>query len=190
MAVTASALSSRGLRPEHVHPEDLVRRRVGDHLDEPLGLTRREGAAGSGEGERPRPPRNARLVELGLGPAHPRDLGMGVDHPGHGTVVDPAPPARDALRDRNPVLRGAVGEHRSRGAVADRPHVRAARAAEFIHPYEPPIVTSDARRLEAELLGDGPASDRDHEPVHLDPVGSVRVLVMDHHRFVSRTRSR
>ena len=94
--------------------------------------------------------------------------------------------ARDPLRDRDPVLRGPVGEHGPGRAVADRPDAIAARAAELVDPDEPAFVALDARLLEAEPLGDGPASDRDHEPVHLDPVRSLRVLVVDGHRFGAR----
>ena len=129
---------------------------------------------------------DARLVELGLGSADPRDLRMGVDHPRHGAVVDPALAARDALRDRDPVLRSTVGEHGPRRAVADRPDAIAIRAAEIVHPHEPSLVPLDACLVESELFGYGPASDRDHEPVHLEPVRTRRILVVDDHRFVAR----
>ena len=78
-----------------------------------------------------------------------------------------------------------MGEHRPRRAVADRPDAVAARAAELVDPDEPAFVALDARLLEAEPLGDGPAPDRDHEPVHLDPVGSLRILEVHGHRLVA-----
>ena len=90
------------------------------------------------------------------------------------------------FRDRDPVLRRPMGEHRPRRAVADRPDVLPARAAEPVHPDEPSFVPFDPRLLETEPFGGGPASDRDHHPFRLEPVRPARVLEMHGHRLVAR----
>ena len=143
---------------------------------------------------------HASLPRLGLGESDARDLGRAVGDLGDVHVVDVGHVlARDALGDRVALGEGDVGELQGRGGdVADRPDVRDVRPELRVDVHEALLVYRDAGVVEAESLGDGPATDRHQADVgghglRLAPdlVGHLdRVVRVDHgrHRRAGRRR--
>src|SRR5262249_36410760 len=99
------------------------------------------------------------LASLRLGEADAGDLGIGVDRPRHRTVVDDRVVAARIFGRDLALTEGRVRELPVAGAVADRVDVRNGRAPVFVggNPLAP--VELDARRLEAEVLDVGAATD-------------------------------
>ena len=157
----------RGLGPEDVHAQEAIGVRIGQDLDHPRGFARALRAAAGHEWETAGAKRNAVFFEFALGPADPGDLGVGVDHPGHQRVVHVGRVARDHLGDGHTFLGRLVRQHRSVHAVAHRPDAVDAGAALFVHHDAAALVQRQAGRLGREPLGVGAATDRDHQPIHL-----------------------
>src|SRR4029078_9539820 len=89
------------------------------------------------ERKRSRAERDALLLQLAFGPAHPRDFRRRIDDPWNGVEVDVTVLSRDALGDRDPFVFGLVREHWPAHHVADRPDVRKVRPAIAVDGHEP-----------------------------------------------------
>src|SRR5579875_2321649 len=158
---------------DHVDAEDApgppVRALLADDLHEAVGLADDE-----------RPPVAPVGVLLGhhvvagllgrlLGEPGERHLRVAVDAPGHAGVVDGDHlVAQDLVDHEHPLGEADVGQLRGGHHVAAGVHARLAGPHVLVHLDEPPLVHLDLRALEAELLGQRPAADGDHDGLHLD----------------------
>ena len=151
-----------GVRADDVHAEDLVRGRVREDLDHALGIADGARARVRAERERADLVLYVSFLELLLGPAHRRELGVRVDDARDRVVVHVAREAGDVLHARDALLLGLVREH---GAVdhvpegEDRGHLG---AEVLVHLDPSQFVGLDAQVLQPQPLREG-APARGHQ---------------------------
>jgi hypothetical protein len=104
-------------------------------------------------------------LELLLGLADPRDLGVRVHDAWDDVVVDVAVAGLDVLDGGDALLLGLVGEHGPEGDVADALDVRRARAERGVDDDAALAVELDAGLVEVQTLGHGAAADGDEHDV-------------------------
>src|SRR5690606_14848799 len=150
-------------RADHVHAEDAIGFGVRDDLDLARGLVHRNRAADRRERERTGLVRDARFLELRLGPADPGDFRFRVDDPRDRFEVDVAGLARDEFGDHDAFLGALVREHRAAYAVTDRPHAFDAGPAVLVDFDAAAIVELDAGSVGEQAAGCRAAADRDQQ---------------------------
>ncbi len=161
-----------GVGADDVSAEDLVGLGVGDNLDEAFSVVVGARAGVGHEGELADPVRDAVLLQVVLGAANGRDLGVGVDDARDGGVVDVAVLAGHDLDSSNALLLGLVGEHRAGNNVADGVDARHV-ALEVGVNLDLAALGGDAQSLEAETLGVGATAGGDEDAVSSE----LRLLV-------------
>jgi len=131
---------------------------IRQNLDETVGLVVRLGTGVGHEGELAHFVGNSLLLKGLLGFAHPRDLGMRVDHTGHTVVVNVNVTAVDALDGDHALILGLVGQHGAVNAIANginRWHHGLERG---INRNATAIVLDNAHTLQAKAFGVGTTS--------------------------------
>eukprot|EP00760_Papus_ankaliazontas_P007791 PhM_4_TR13531/c0_g1_i1/m.76495 len=155
----------------NVDAEDAVSLLVGEHLHEPVGLVVGLGAAVRDEGELAHLVLRAGGLELLLGLANPRDLGVRVNDAGDGVVVHVAGLARQDLGDGDALVLSLVGEH---GAlvhnVTDGVHTRGAGLEVVVDLNEAALVQVHLGNVKTKVARERLAADGNEHGVALDLV--------------------
>ena len=172
IASVASAIRSPAPLPTMWTPSSSPVLRVGDHLDEAVGVVDRQRAAERRERELADLELRVALgLRLVLGEAGGRDLRIGEHDRGDRADVERGLVAGDDLGDDLALLGRLVREHHAADQIADRVDAGDVGAQVIVGDDEAALVDGDARGLEAEVLAVRAAADRDQDLVGVDRRG-------------------
>ena len=156
------------IRPHNVHAQHAVRLGVAQNLHGTFGILIGARAAVGHKRKVADAVLHALALELLLGLADPRDLGVRVDDARDGVVVDVAVLAGDVFDARDAFFFGLVGEHRAGDHVADGVDAGHVRLEEGVGLDAALVVDGDAGFLKAEAVGEGAAANREKHNISIN----------------------
>ena len=104
---------------DDVHPQNPIGFLVGNDFHKPFGFAHTTSSAGAGERKSPGTIGNVAFFDLLFSEPHTCRFRPGVDDRRYGIIIYFAGLAGNAFSSRNPLSRGFVGQHRSRGKITD-----------------------------------------------------------------------
>jgi hypothetical protein len=174
-------------RPDDVGTDDLPVTRFGDDLRKARCVRRRDGLAGSGEGELA----HADLVAVlgacfGLGETDPCHLRLRVDAAGDLLVVEGVALHAGTELDRRDAFFGSlVGQQRCARDVSDRCDARDARAQLGVDSDETALVCGDTARFETDVPRQRSPPDREQQLVGFELFSDALLADRDTHGSVA-----
>lgn len=159
-----------GIGADDVHTQDAVGFRIGNELDETLGLKVGLGAGVGAEGEGSNAVLDSGFLDFGFVLANPRNFGVGVHDTGDGAIVDVTVALLDVLDSGNTLFLSLVGKHGTESAVTNDTDVRVLGAELLVDHQTALLVLLDASVLQAQALGVGATADGDQDNVRVQGV--------------------